>query len=486
MRTPVAIVLGVALSFALLLTPCPAQAQGKPLTNRELMLLEKIDALEKRIEDLEKGLAAGQAVKTVTQQQKQTALENRVAEIETKIDAEEEAGATDLNAFWKSGLRLETNDGRFKLRVGGRIMTDAAWFDQDESLEVAIGDEEDGAEFRRARIYLQGDVYNDVFYKLQFDFAGDDPVKFKDAYIGLKNIPYLGKLTIGHRKEPFGLEQLTSSKYITFLERSLPDAFTPSRNLGAMVSNHALDKRLGWAAGLWKTVDDWPSHDDSDEDQGWAVTGRVFGVPWYQEDGRKLLHLGLAYSHRNPDGANYRVRQRPEAHLANRYVNTDGWAGFRIRDAWADDVDLWGLESALVFGPFSLQGEYMLSDVDTKFADDVDLDGCYVQASYFLTGENRAYKLGSGVFDRVKPKRNFSLSGDNRGWGAWELALRYSSIDLDDGIIRGGQEDKWTLGCNWYLNPNTRVMLNYVMADIDHDLYDGDLNIFETRFQIDF
>jgi phosphate-selective porin OprO/OprP len=302
----------------------------------------------------------------------------------------------------------------------------------------------------------------------------------------LKGIPYVGKLTIGHRKEPFGLEQLTSSRFLTFLERALPDAFTPARNLGAMVSNNALEQRLTWDLGVWKTVDDWPSGDDSDEDQGWAFTGRLTGLPWYEEDGRKLLHLGVAYSHRNPDGAAIRYSQRPEAHLARRYVDTESAAGFRIADARADDVDLWGLESALVVGPFSLQGEYMLSQVDTTFGGDLDFDGYYVLASYFLTGENRVYRKGKAVFDRIKPKRDFSFSGEKKGWGAWELALRYSSIDLDDEIIRGGQEDNWTVALNWYLNPNTRVMLNYINANIDHDLYAGDVDIFQTRFQVDF
>ncbi len=482
-------VLQVTLLFTVALLPCAAQAEDEALTERERMLLEKIDALEKRIERLEEGQAARQGEQAANQTPRVSEAEARSAPQETVIDEAKEANAAkaaNLRAFWDTGLRLETEDGRFKLRVGGRVMTDFAWFDQARPLELAFGDEEDAAEFRRARIRLQGDVYDDLFYKLQFEFAGDDPVAFKDVYAGLKNIPYLGRLTVGHVKEPFGLEQLTSSNHVTFMERSLPDALAPGRNLGAMLSNDAFNKRLAWAAGVYKETDDWPSGDDADEDQGWAVTGRLSGLPWYREEGRKLLHLGAAYSHRNPDGANYRIRQRPEAHLANRYVNTDGIEGYRIRDAWADDVDLWGLESALVYGPFSVQGEYMLTQVETALADEVDFDGYYVQAGYFLTGEHRAYKLGSGKFDRLEPKHNFSMRGKEGGWGAWELALRYSAIDLDDDGIRGGQEHNWSLGLNWYLNPNARVMFNYIMADIDHDLYAGDLDIFQTRFQIDF
>ena len=164
-------------------------------------------------------------------------------------------------------------------------------------------------------------------------------------------------------------------------------------------------------------------------------------------------------------------------------MNSEGFAGFRLGDARADNVNLYDLEAALVWGPLSLQGEYMINDVETTFGGDLSFDSWYAQASYFVTGESRTYKNSNGVFDRIRPKRNFEWG---KGLGAIELAARYSSLDLDDGGVRGGEEDNITLGINWYLNPNTRFMINYIMADIEHDLYSGDINIFQTRFQIDF
>ncbi len=163
--------------------------------------------------------------------------------------------------------------------------------------------------------------------------------------------------------------------------------------------------------------------------------------------------------------------------LAYRYVNTGRFN--------TDAVDLWGAEAALVFGPFSAQAEYMLSQCNTVLAGDRDFDGYCVQASYFLTGESRAYKKSAGTFSRVKPNNNFGFDEDG-GPGAVELALRYSSIDVTDPPIYGGRQDDITAGINWYLNPNMRMMLNYVHAGIDHPLYDDPLNILQTRFQFDF
>ena len=156
----------------------------------------------------------------------------------------------------------------------------------------------------------------------------------------------------------------------------------------------------------------------------------------------------------------------------------------------ADNVDLLVPEVAFVYGPFSFQGEYFYNKVHSNVAGNPTLNGWYAYVSFFLTGESRAYKSSVATFDRVKPNHNFSISGE--GLGAFEVALRYSTVDLTDALITGGKENNWTFGFNWYLTPNTRFMFNYVRADVtDRDegdviLNDDNANIFETRFQIDF
>jgi phosphate-selective porin OprO/OprP len=116
--------------------------------------------------------------------------------------------------------------------------------------------------------------------------------------------------------------------------------------------------------------------------------------------------------------------------------------------------------------------------------------GAYAQLSYFLTGEHRNYKLGGGAFGRVKPNANFNpVQGD---WGAFQLATRFSYVDLNDEFARGGKMWDITAGINWHLYPNARISLNYVHADLkdravttDPNL-DGNSDIVEARFQLDF
>ena len=477
-------------------------AQDEKLTPREQELLNTVQSLEKRLGELEKEVATLKTPQPVPQpaappatmpvpkeeakdEMSQKSVEERVAQLEA-----DKKGS--LKPMWKDGLRLESPDGQFKLQLGGKVMFDWAWFSQDAALKDSLGNEQDGTQIRMGTLDLRGQIYQDFLYRIEYNLAGNNgPSGFLDTYIGLKNIPYAGTVTIGHFKEPFSFEEITSDTQTTFMERSLANVFAPSRNIGIMVNNAHLgepdEERLAWAVGAFRRTDNWPSANDSDENEGYSFTARVTGLPWYEDDGRRLLHLGLAYSRRSPNGATvnpYQVQVWPETRMTQfHWITTEGYKPFRLQDARPEDVDLLGLETALVLGPFSLQGEYMHDSVSTTFDRHRAFSGYYAQAGYFLTGESRPYRNATGVFGRVAPKRNFAWG---KGPGAWELALRYSSVDLNDGGVRGGRETNYTAGINWFLNPNVRLMLNYTIANIDHDLYEGNIDILQTRFQVDF
>ena len=275
------------------------------------------------------------------------------------------------------------------------------------------------------------------------------------------------------------------------MERSLPTlAFTPGRNIGIMADNAVLDSRMTWAAGaFWSTgslSDVGNGKDAISQSNGFNLTARITGLPLYAEEGRKLLHLALSYSHEFRrdvvSDAQLVYKPRPESHLTdNRLVNTDTFS--------AESVDLINPELAIVTGPLSFQGETYLSFVDAPALGDPRLWGFYVFGSYFLTGENRNYQTSHGVFAKVNPKNNFHFG--KGGWGAWELGLRYAYVDLNDEALKGGKERNITAGLNWYLNPKTRFMLNYIRVSVKDRLSpprvkDGQANIWQARFQIEF
>jgi phosphate-selective porin OprO/OprP len=172
---------------------------------------------------------------------------------------------------------------------------------------------------------------------------------------------------------------------------------------------------------------------------------------------------------------------RPKSHLANKYISTGNIPG-------VETVNIVNFETAYTNGPFTVQGEYLGSSVKqntSEISETYNFTNYYAQISYFITGEHRPYKNSYATFGRLKPKNIFM--DDEKGSGAWELALRYTHTDLNSKNINGGEQGDITFGTNWYLNSATRVMFNYVWTDINHkDLGGGNLNILEVRFQIDF
>ena len=379
------------------------------------------------------------------------------------------AGPEEYKVYWDNSLHINRNDKQVQLQIGGRILNDWAVFDTDSRIKSGFGNPDSGTEIRRARLYFSGTLYERVIFKAQYDFVGGD-VDFNDVYIGLTNLPYVGTFKVGHFKEPFSLDNMTSSKYITFMERSLSHIFIPGRNVGFGIGKPEFDKRMTWAAAVFRETDAFAKGVGTDG--SWHLTGRVTGLPVYEENGSRLVHLGASYSHQFRHDSDIRYRQRPAAHLAPIIWDTLPLS--------ADDVDLIGTELAVIHGPFSFQSEYMHSFSDTSMGDR-DFWGIYGQASFFLTGEHRNYSTKSGAFTRLSPSKNFNPSEGT--WGAFELAARYSHLDLTDGAVRGGVGNEVTAGLNWYLFPALRWTGNYLWARRANF---GDINGWEMRFQLEF
>lgn len=373
---------------------------------------------------------------------------------------------------WDNGFKIENADKSIQLKFGGRIMYDFEFssLNKEAKINGFTLVSENGNEFRRARLFTSGTVYNNVDFKLQLDFTGGE-VTLKDAYITLKKLPIVGNLRVGHFKEPFRLEALTSSKYITFMERALPISMLPERNSGFMLFNESSNKKMSWQIGLFRGADSNTS--DSPKANGdYAITSRLAGV--VVKNDKTLVHLGASYSYRKPqESKTYGYGVRPEVHISNKYITT--------YVSEVQNVNLFNFETALVAGSFSFQGEYSLASINSTVEDE-KFNSYYTQISYFLTGEKRVYKNSVIGFGRVKPMRNF---GNGNGMGALEFAIRYSAID-------GMETDKMgnlSAGFNWHLNPVTRVMANYIISNIENNTQfngSGRFSAFQMRFQIDF
>ena len=369
--------------------------------------------------------------------------------------------------------RAPTPDYRLKGKIGAKLQVDAAAFSENGDLEGFS----DGIEVRRFRLYTKGELFLllPIFYDLDFEIT-ENKVYLNDFYLRIKDVPLLQTLQFGHFTAPMSLEDLASSRDITFMEAGSPvEAFAPGHKFGVQAAGTELEDRLTWALG-WFT--DGVGVDIGDFTNSLArIVGRVSGLPLYKNDGttNRLLHLGLSGSYVYASDGTVQYRSRPESHLAPRVVDTG--------EITARDALLVGAEAAYVRGPLSFQGEYIHSFVDQEEGSRLQFKGFYAYLSYFPTGETRPYDTTEGIFGRVRPKRNFSLK--NRVYGGCEIAARFSHLDLNDGDIQGGRMNIASAGLTWYLMAILRVKLNYEYADVADTDQDGSVHIFQARFEID-
>jgi phosphate-selective porin OprO/OprP len=509
----------------------------------------ELDALRKRIEKLEQlnqelmrnhasatpsaaeqadGLDKQSVEKIVGEYLKAQETAKKKADDAKKKEAEEkgyEVG-TDLGmtASWKNGLYFQTKNKDFTFHPGGRVQADWAWFAPDSDLEPRGWN--DGAFFRRIRLRADGTAWEVVNWQVELDLANTSPT-VKDTFMEIAKLPYVGNFRAGHFYEPFSLENWgTSDNWITFIERAtVIDALDPERNIGMLFHRTAFDERVFWAAGLYRpnSAEGNGFADDSGDGE-YSYTTRLTFNPWYENDGRCWLHFGGAYSYRstlqaapgtvtNPTGDDVRFRSRiPLRTRGTTFVNSE-----RVIDTGsvlADNVQLYNLQAAMAVGPFSLQGEVLAAQVDDwvrgPLRRDPNFWGCYVLASYFLTGEHRPYLRKIGGIGMPAPHEPFFLvdSGEDDGRrvhfgrGAWELVARYGFVDLGHEDINAigaipptstfqGHLHDVTLGVNWYLNPNFRIMWNYVYSHVNGlgvspTTRDGDVHAFGMRFSFWF
>jgi phosphate-selective porin OprO/OprP len=388
--------------------------------------------------------------------------------------------------------KVEVATPRPSFQMGGMVQSDFLFIGQNEANRDSVGEAQNVFDFRRARLTARGEAFDIVEYAIGFDFALAGRPTFLDNYVAVTELPLLGSVRAGHFFEPFSLERFTQVRYTTFMERSLADTFAPARNLGVMAHDVIGDDRRGtWAVGVFRSNSD-VFGDDFSKAGGWAVTTRGTWLPTYDEAdaGRSLVHVGAAYTYRSVDPRQLQFSSFPEAR-----AGTPGPRGIPvfvdtgIMSAQSDQR--LGAELAIVRGPLYLQAEYMCSTVDQIGGPPLFFQGAYAFASFFLTGENRTYNKRLGTFDRVYPFENvFRVRTDDgvqTGRGAWEVAVRWSYIDLDSRNVQGGTLNDITLALNWHLNPFTRVKWEYIYAHLDRaPIGESFAQIAGMRFDMDF
>jgi phosphate-selective porin OprO/OprP len=346
---------------------------------------------------------------------------------------------------------LDLEQFKFAGTLGGRLELDGASYGTNGSLFGF----DDGFELRRARITAKGASILGVPFRYRVDL-GYVPGNFTvtQAYIVIPGIRYIGNVQFGQFTPPVGLQMLTSSWDIPFMEPAAAlQALAPPSQLGLQASSPFAEQRGTYAFGGSAGAGGSSEYGSGAKSFG-ALMGRL---SWLAMDGvnserpaaNQYLHVGISGNLQGAAHGQVRYRTRPESYLAPFVLDTG-----KLAASQATTVDA---ELLWVNGPFSAQGELISSSLDTERDGSLNFRGFYALASWFLTGESRSYDRSAGTPGRLKPQRDFGF-GPDAGWGALEVAVRYSSTDLNDGAVHGGRLSMIIGTLNWTLRPQLKCM----------------------------
>lgn len=404
---------------------------------------DDVAALKKRIDELE------------GKEKKRSDAEKTRAEAEQKKKDEELKKELD----W-----VDVSSEKWTVKLGGHVQADYInWVHNDPAVPGS-----DYFQFRRLRLVADGQGYGTSDFRLQMTLEPDTDTSavssltqpaVKDAYYSINEIPLLGRFRIGNFFVPFSLEQVTNDTNNIFMERSIPTqgVFAVDRELGMALYNCTPDQSLAWSSGIFLDSLSEATKLRIDDNQGYRVSGRVTGLPYYDEpsNGRYLLHVGGGILHTRDQDGRVNFRARPQIKEGPALINS----GTLLADTYTTG----NLELAWVNGPFTIQSEAFVSNVNLRTGDNENAYGTYIHGSWFLTGESRVFeRFGQhgAQFARNVPFSNFFIVPGMISPGAIELKVRWSHLDL--ARFNAGQYNDVTAGFNWYHSDRTRMMFDWI------------------------
>ncbi len=386
----------------------------------------------------------------------------------------------------KLGLPPLTNELNINLEqlqmtsaFGGLLEVDGAVYHTSKSLDIS-----DNLQVRRLRVNAQGNCALIFPFSYKFEL-GYVPHKFilNQAWLQSDHLDYIGYLKAGVYQPPMGLDLITSSRDITFMEPgSVLQALAPPNEAGIQIGQPFFYQRATWTLGIFGGGPGYISeYGNASQDYG-NVIGRLTYLPVdhirpEQPEENQYLHLGLSANVQYSGENTIRFRSRPESYLAPDLIDTGSISANAMGEV--------GAEAAYVNGPFLLQGEFIESLVGEDGGDTLNFYGAYVNASWFLTGESRPYDRKKGCFQRLVPLNDFGF-GKGGGWGAVQIGARASYTDLTDDDVRGGRMALAMAELNWYLHSHVRWMFNLGGGNISAGSHDGNLLLFQSRVGVDF
>ncbi len=454
-----------------------AGAQGTAHAQEEAADASRRDPMIELLEKLkEKGIISEEEARTLSGDTPEERIRRR-AETRKKAqraaeDAQKaEAAKERFLGRFNNGITFETPDRRSGVTLGGRVHLDYRQFSQDTAASTF--------DMRRAYLTLQGKWNEYLTWDVTGDFAQTTATQLDVAWI---NIAYSDSVQarFGQFKMPFSIEELSSSRFLDFQERSLVNGLAPQKERGAMIHGipmPGITYGIALSTGQGKNNNDLVAPRSNPD-----IVGRVTVnfAELFEIQANNVVHLGVAMTDGDlPTG--FGLSQRTESRGLT-FFNTAGFTGQDVHRR------RYGVETVLARGPVKFQGEYLQANYAGRSSAgsdfNRDINAYYAEVMWMITGERYAEAYRNGVNGRIVPIQNYT-PGSTDTWGAWEIGLRVSRYDASDftttnpvgtGVLAPASAptgnapfastptnaaNALTLGLKWYWNPNLKFYLNY-------------------------
>lgn len=440
--------LAVALLCSLAL---PAFAQTAPT----------VEELQKRLEALERRL--GTSVATEEGGEVGLAdLDQRLKVIERRLELQQEeavakAKEAPVISVNDKGASFKSADSNYEVRLRGLIQGDGRFYVNDDALP-----QNDTFLLRTARPIIEGSLGKLIGFRFTPEFAGDS-ASIVDAYVDLRFNPAY-TLRVGKFTSPVGLERLQSSSALSAVERALASELAPNREIGVQLQGDVADGKFSYALGVYNGTVDGRDAVTTNPDNEFEYAGRAFFEP-FRNNANAWSGLGFGV------GASIGDKFGTGNNFLPRYRTPGQVQFFNYRSSIAADGENFRFSPQAYYylGRFGVLGEYIRSSqevLQTTGANagvraDLENTAWQTTVQFVLSGEDASYR---GV---VKPSRPFR---PGEGWGAFELVGRYGELQVDDGAfpifadpnVSAREASSWTLGLNWYLTSNLKLVFNYL------------------------
>ncbi|MDD2832826.1 MAG: porin [Methylotenera sp.] len=399
---------------------------------------------------------------------------------------------SEIKASFKDGIVFESGDKQHKLSINGRAQLDYRTFSNEVTSNQA-----ETFDIRRAYLSAKGSFYNTYDFEMTYNGASTSTSGANsDLLYAWLNVRWWdqAQFKFGQFKQPFSMEELGSSRFINFTERSMVTQLVPAVDRGAQIHGVPV-KGVTYAVGVFNGVGvnrGTNANDGSIDADGKSVTGRAtVNIAELMGVKDAVYHIGAAYSDTSDNHDINAFSIRTEGRGSNIFTSTAPGAISATNKGY--DLQRTGLEGAVAYGPVKFQTEWIKAEFEpdgnnslvagAPAGESKDITAWYAAVNWMITGESYADVYKNGLFGgRMKPKNNFDPKAGKWGAGAWEIGARYSKMDASDfslgaetaDVFNGTGEngkfneaDAWTIGLKWIPSPNVRFLANYVTTDMD-------------------